>query len=174
MDSSKSENLKNKNLTENEQKHIKEEEEFTKKVICQLDRDEQDDVGLKIEPKYKMDPTKFLAVAGSRGPNNQIVSLRDTIFFPIALNRTLIIPPFFKHDRGDPTSNHSNTKIVDFHQRVDLKRIKELISVVEPENALEKCGKNGFDILYRLQQICQRDNYNRIQVSFNVNYLIIF
>ena len=166
MNLSKSEDeiFEDKNSTENEEKLIEAEENFTQTGVCQLDRDEQDDVGLRIEPKYKMDPTKFLAVAGSRGPNNQIVSLRDTIFFAIALNRTLILPPFFKHDRGDPTSNHSNTEIVEFHQRVDLKRIKELISVVEPESALDKCGNDGFDILYRLQQICQRDNFNRIQV----------
>jgi len=35
----------------------------------------------------------------------------------VALNRTLIIPPWFKHDRGDPTSNGSTAVPVDFYQR---------------------------------------------------------
>ena len=47
---------------------------------CLLDRNMQSDIGKEIEPKYKLDPTKFLAVAGSRGPNNQIVSIRDSIY----------------------------------------------------------------------------------------------
>ena len=147
-------------------KEIGELEKIDEEAVrpCLLDRSAQSDVAQVLEPKYKMDPSKFLAVAGSRGPNNQVVSLRDSVFFAIALNRTLIIPPFFKHNRGDPTSNSSNTEIVEFHQRMDLKRIKELISVIEPEEALEKCGEDGFDVLYRIQRICQPDNFDRIQV----------
>ena len=53
-------------------------EKLTRK--CLLDRNMQADIGKEIEPKYKLDPTKFLAVAGSRGPNNQIVSIRDAIY----------------------------------------------------------------------------------------------
>ncbi|CAG5076531.1 Oidioi.mRNA.OKI2018_I69.PAR.g8483.t1.cds [Oikopleura dioica] len=130
---------------------------------CALDREVQSDVGKTIEPKYKLDPTRFLAVAGSRGPNNQIVSIRDSIYLAVALNRTLIIPPWFKHDRGDPTSNGSTTAIVPFHQRMDMSKIKSLISVIEPEDAQQACGEDGFDIIYRLQTICQKENYPRVQ-----------
>ena len=44
-------------------------------------------------------------------------------------------------------------------------KIKSLISVLEPEDAKEACGEDGFDILYRLQTICQKENYPRVQVS---------
>ena len=47
---------------------------------CLLDRNMQSDIDRKIEPKYKLDPAKFIAVGGSRGPNNQIVSIRDAIY----------------------------------------------------------------------------------------------
>ena len=63
------------------------------------------------QPKYNLNREKFLSAFVARGPNNQIYSLRETIYLAIALNRTLILPPFFKHDRGDPTSNGSNTAI---------------------------------------------------------------
>jgi len=55
-------------------------EDATRK--CLLNRNMQSDIQFdkKIEPKYKLDSTKFLAVAGSRGPNNQIVSIRDAIY----------------------------------------------------------------------------------------------
>ncbi|CBY12094.1 unnamed protein product [Oikopleura dioica] len=144
-------------------------EDTTRK--CLLNRNMQSDIQFdkKIEPKYKLDSTKFLAVGGSRGPNNQIVSIRDAIYidlnklFAVALNRTLIIPPWFKHDRGDPTSNGSTAVTVDFYQRMDMFKIKSLLSVLEPEDANQACGEDGFDVIYRLQTICQKENFPRVK-----------
>jgi len=105
------------------------------------------------KPKYVLDPEKFLTAFVSRGPNNQIYSLRETIYIAITLNRTLILPPFFKHDRGDPTSNGSNTAIVDFEQRIDVEKLRQLIPVVLTNEAKEKC-QDGFEKIFRAQNIC--------------------
>ncbi|CAG5076982.1 Oidioi.mRNA.OKI2018_I69.PAR.g8603.t1.cds [Oikopleura dioica] len=111
---------------ERQAKIIREEnQEENEQAYCELNI--QPSIEKKIEPKYNLSPERFLTAFVSRGPNNQIYSLRETIFIALALNRTLILPPFFKHDRGDPTSNGSNTAVVDFDQRVDIEKLRELI-----------------------------------------------
>lgn len=54
------------------------------------------------EPSYsdtliKLDPDKFLLPVLVNGPNNQITGLREAAFVAIQLNRTLVVPKFFKH-----------------------------------------------------------------------------
>ncbi|CAG5104423.1 Oidioi.mRNA.OKI2018_I69.chr1.g1246.t1.cds [Oikopleura dioica] len=105
------------------------------------------------QPKYNLNQEKFLSAFVARGPNNQIYSLRETIYVAIALNRTLILPPFFKHDRGDPTSNGSNTAIVDFEQRIDIQKLTKLIPVVFTSEAAEKCPE-GFDNIFGVHNVC--------------------
>jgi hypothetical protein len=45
---------------------------------------------------------------------------------------------------------------------MDMLKIKSLLSVLEPEDAKEACGEDGFDVIYRLQTICQKENFPRI------------
>jgi hypothetical protein len=129
---------------------IIEEEKQSKAIECPLWSPESRIVS---DPKYVLDPEKFLTAFVSRGPNNQIYSLRETIYIAITLNRTLILPPFFKHDRGDPTSNGSNTAIVDFEQRIDVEKLRELIPVLLTSEARNKCP-DGIEKIFRAQNIC--------------------
>jgi len=50
-----------------------------------------------IKPKIQTDPNKFLVPVLFFGPNNQIHGLREAIILSIKLNRTLALPPFYKH-----------------------------------------------------------------------------
>ena len=47
---------------------------------------------------------------------------------------------------------------------MDMLNIKSLLSVLEPDDAKQACGQDGFDVIYRLQQICQKENFPRVQV----------
>lgn len=48
-------------------------------------------------PTYSMDPNRYLLPVLEGGPNNQVFCIRETIFIATKLNRTLVIPKFYKH-----------------------------------------------------------------------------
>ena len=50
---------------------------------------------------------KFLINCSPFGPNNQLRGFRDTILMAIYLNRTIVLPPFFKHN-SDPSSTRAD------------------------------------------------------------------
>jgi len=54
-------------------------------------------LGKDIVSKIKLDPKRFLLPILKNGPNNQLSELRDSIYIAIRLNRTLVLPQFFKH-----------------------------------------------------------------------------
>ena len=49
-----------------------------------------------------LDPNKFIMPVLPYGPNNQLRGFRETIILAIKLNRTVVMPPFYKH-RSDPS-----------------------------------------------------------------------
>lgn len=48
-------------------------------------------------PKYKLRSSHLISSILSWGPNNQLRGLMETIVLSIKLNRTLVLPPFYKH-----------------------------------------------------------------------------
>ncbi|CBY35005.1 unnamed protein product [Oikopleura dioica] len=64
----------------------------------------ENDFKLDIKAKYPTRKDKFLTSVLMNGPNNQLIGLRETIFIAIKLNRSYILPKFFKHDHADPTA----------------------------------------------------------------------
>ena len=48
-------------------------------------------------PVLKLRPDFFVLPILQNGPNNQLVGFRETIFLAIKLNRTVVLPKFFKH-----------------------------------------------------------------------------
>lgn len=50
------------------------------------------------------------------GPNNQLRGFRETIILAIKLNRTVVMPPFYKH-RSDPSPGEIRRG---FHQNIFL------------------------------------------------------
>jgi len=80
----------------------------------------------KTEPKYKLNPEKYLIPALIWGPMNQVEGLRESIAIAIHLNRTLVLPPMYRHFT-DPDGPNG---IVDSKIRVDIPSIRELVSVI--------------------------------------------
>lgn len=78
-----------------------------------------------VEPKYKLDSTKFLIPALIWGPMNQVEGLRESIAIAISLNRTLVLPPMYRHFT-DPDGPNG---IVESDIRVDIPSIRNLLSV---------------------------------------------
>ena len=67
------------------------------------------------------DPDKFLVPVLFFGPNNQIHGLREAIILSIKLNRTLALPPFYKHHtnvQGKTRRTHLITAAVHVAVRV--------------------------------------------------------
>ena len=57
----------------------------------------------------------------------------------MALNRTVVVPPFFKHDRTDKTIA-TNGNLVMPWDRIDFNAYAQLVSIVDPRHLNEICG----------------------------------
>ena len=65
-----------------------------------------------------LDPNKFIMPVLPYGPNNQLRGFRETIILAIKLNRTVVMPPFYKH-RSDPSPGEIRRG---FHQNMFLSK----------------------------------------------------
>jgi len=83
------------------------------------------DWSTQVDPIYKLNPNKFLIPALIWGPMNQVEGLRESIAIAISLNRTLVLPPMFRHFT-DPDGPNG---LVDSDIRVDIPSIRNLLSV---------------------------------------------
>ena len=120
----------------------------------------------KIEPMIKLNPNKFLTAALAWGPNNQLRGLRETIYLAIRLNRTLVIPPFFKHrsdqnatkeisdgdtklrtggvwDKATEGNDKENNAMVLAEHRFSINALRQLIPVIPAEQMIGKCDKEN-------------------------------
>ena len=78
-------------------------------LSCSFEDDEVVDDETEIEPIYKTRPNKYLIPTLTWGPNNQLRGFREAVIMAIQLNRTLCIPPFYKHH-----TDKSNASLVRF------------------------------------------------------------
>ena len=65
-------------------------------LSCEFEGDDLEETE-EIEPIYKTRPNKYLIPTLTWGPNNQLRGFREAVIMAIQLNRTLCIPPFYKH-----------------------------------------------------------------------------
>lgn len=84
------------------------------------------DWNAKIVPLYPTSSERFLLPALIWGPMNQVEGLRESIALAIRLNRTLVIPPMYRHF----TDTEQPNGICDAEIRVDIPSIRRLISTV--------------------------------------------
>lgn len=90
--------------------------------------------------------------------------LRELILMAIKMNRTLSLPPFFKH-WGTDTSIDEKSTPVDAFTRLDIDILRELIPIVKPEFMAEKCNHNIDAYWAARRDFCHGDKVNRIHVS---------
>ena len=126
---------------------------------------------LVIEPKLKLDPTKFLTGTYIWGPNNQSRGLRELVLMAIKMNRTLSLPPFFKH-WGTDTSIEEKSTPVDAYTRLDIDGLRALLPVVMPEQMATACDHNIDAYWAARRDFCHGDKVNRIHVS-HIIYLFL-
>lgn len=104
-----------------------------------------------IKPKYQTDANSFLVPILIWGPNNQIRGFIETIFLAIKLNRTLLIPPFFRHS-SELGSLDDHATVLTPERVIDLESLAKIVSIAPYDAAAEKC--NGRIQTVLLNRMC--------------------
>merc|ERR1712110_952940 len=73
----------------------------------------QPDWTKEITPKYPQPADRFLLPILSWGPNNQITGLAESMMLARHLNRTLVVPPFYRHHFAAERLSGGDDMIVD-------------------------------------------------------------
>ena len=116
------------------------------------------------EPTYKTDPDKFLTGTYIWGPNNQSRGLREIVLMALKMNRTLALPPFFKHWGTDTTIEKKSTPTGAF-TRLDVDFLRTLLPIVQPEEMAKACKHKINAFWAARRDYCHGDKVNRIHVS---------
>lgn len=82
---------------------------------------------------YQTDPERFIIPLLSMGPNNQLEGFLESVFLAIKLNRTLCIPPFFKHKTDELNQS------VSAELRIDKNVLSKFITICTEEELPLKC-----------------------------------
>ena len=130
--------------------------------------------------------SRFLLNLSPYGPNNQIRGFRDSVMLAIYLNRTIILPPWFRHDT-DPARNHMKLKAVskNYHQFEDLMDVQVLANYVNvlPFSALKKICPDGMDVVFFARdpvgvhtwdQLTMYEDISGVPFTRNVSYQDFF
>ena len=83
----------------------------------------------------------FLMNLSPFGPNNQLRGFRDTLLLAVFLNRTIVLPPFFKH-RTDPSSILDGYHYQDAQQKLDAIEIAKFMPVVTLDEFSKICSSS--------------------------------
>ena len=137
-------------ISEQEDKLIIERKE--KKAIAQqkntLSNREPISVNLKHDklisknPLVETDQSRYLLAIAHNGPTNQLLGLREAIFLSIRMNRTLILPKFFKVS----IDRSSKIREVPAEYRFDLSSLSNLVPF-EFNNKSQEICENGLEVL---------------------------
>jgi len=82
-----------------------------------------------LEPEIILDPDHFLIPILEWGPNNQLRGFMESIYIAIQLNRTLIVPPFFKHHSDSTLLSHETQDALHPNKRIDPFLVSKYISL---------------------------------------------
>ena len=79
--------------------------------------------GEDVVPELTLDPTRFITGSYIWGPNNQSRGLRELVLMAVKMNRTIALPPFFKHWGTDTTVEKKSTP-VNAETRLDVDTLR--------------------------------------------------
>jgi len=91
-------------------------------------------------------PGKYLIPVLPYGPNNQLRGFRETMILAIKLNRTVVMPPFYKH-RSDPSPGEISYP----WRKIDEDELRRFISVASPEEFRQNCH-DKFDVSFTARE----------------------
>jgi len=89
--------------------------------------------------KYRLRKDRFLVPALTYGPNNQLRGFRESVLLAIFTNRSLVMPPFFKHNRNDPTLESHDT-VVSPAVRINPEKLQSFLTVSNGSDASAICN----------------------------------
>lgn len=107
--------------------------------------------GPEIKPVYFTDPNKFLVPALLWGPSNQINGLKESIALALKLNRTLILPKFYRHYL-DPFCQNSWTDAIDPSLRINVGKLRQLLPIIYVSEIASVCP-NGPEAIFPARPI---------------------
>ena len=101
---------------------------------------------IRIEPKYNLRKDYFITPVFTYGPNNQLRAFRESILLAIFTNRTLILPPFYKHNRNDAGADGKD-RIAEPGMRIDVELVRRYLTTSNGAAASKLCDKS-FDAVF--------------------------
>ena len=111
----------------------------------------------KLKPVHQLDPEKYITGTLIWGPNNQIRGLRELIFLAIKLDRTLVIPPFFKHYAMDGSAEEKSS-VIDPKYRIDQVELSKFVSVEFDMDKFEDvCAKTKSERFKEFSEFTEND-----------------
>ena len=110
----------------------------------------------------KLDPEHFLIPILEWGPNNQLRGFMESMYIAIQLNRTLIIPPFFKHRTDTTVLSHEEQYALHPTKRIDPYLVSKYMSAAEDYDMKRLC--NGkVNAVFKARQDCNEYTVGRIK-----------
>lgn len=106
-----------------------------------------------VTPLYETRRDKFLIPLIAWGPNNQLRGFRESAILAVKLNRTLCIPPFFKHHSDSTSSAKGGNDMLPAEVRIDLEKIRKLLPTCETSEIQANCGARIHSI-FMARDIC--------------------
>ena len=118
----------------------------------------------KVEPLINLDRTKFVTPVLTYGPNNQLRGFREAVWLAIKLNRTVVVPPFFKHDRTDEKGS-----IIPPEHRLSINALRQLVPVMDAHEMGSFCDNdNSFDTFFLgRSKFCSANKMTRMNNMIN-------
>nr|XP_039266084.1 uncharacterized protein LOC120341613 [Styela clava] len=92
------------------------------------------------KPMFQLNPDKFFLPVLVGGPNNQIIGFQDSLFTAIKLNRTIVIPKFFKHFTDTQVTASRGLSYIYPGHRVNCEILCKFISCITLDQFQEACG----------------------------------
>lgn len=123
-----------------------------------------------VKPIYDVNKEKFLLPVLNWGPNNQLTGLYESMMLARILDRTLVVPPFYRHQFDDWKDKFPHPSL---ESRVNPQLIREYVTTAPLSYMKEAC--NGqIDVAFiqhplnggsRLQRLHEFENVTGMPVS---------
>lgn len=116
-------------------------------------------------PTTELQNEKFLLPKLKWGPTNQVLGMLEAIQFAQSSNRTLIIPPMFRHFTEH--SNHSS--MIDMNVRMDVEAIARQWPAIHPASISDICS-NGIEKIINFETKIHYGQYSEeFMARFNIS-----
>ena len=128
------ENSRNAGGKENNNERLLQKRLLNDHKSCKLNLQQR---SFDAKPLINLDSNHYLVAMSHNGPTNQLLGLRDAIFLSIRLNRTLVLPKFFKVK----TENPDGSNVVPAESRFDVSTLAKLMPYKQNDQLQHLCNE---------------------------------